>query len=83
MRIILVLLLVNLSLIFSSCLNPFAPGISDIDYSFSLGDQTTIDGFFQSFAYAYSMRDTLHYGNLLADDFIFSYRNYEKEMDFT
>ena len=55
----------------------------DSDADFTLGDPKTIAGFFQSFSYAYNMRDTVVYGKLLADDFIFSYRNYEQGMDFT
>jgi len=65
------------------CLNPFAPAWTDTDESFTLGDQTTISGFFQCFAYAYNMRDTVVYGQLLAEDFIFLYTDHEKGMDFS
>jgi len=67
----------------NSCINPFAPARIDSDLDISLGDQTTVQGFFQCFAYAYNMRDTVVYGSLLGDDFIFSYRNYDKGMDFS
>ena len=69
------------SIILNSCINPFAPTIIDSDIDLPiLGDQTTIEGFFQNFRYAYNLRDTVVYGNLLADDFTFHYRNYEKNL---
>jgi len=66
-----------------SCINPFAPARMDADAGFVIGDQTTISGFFQSFSYAYNMRDTVVYGKLLADDFIFTYMNYKEGMVFS
>ena len=75
------LLLIILPILFLiSCINPFAPALSDAEAD-GLGDLKTIDGFFQSFQYAYNMKDTLIYSNLLSQDFIFSYRNYEKGID--
>jgi len=68
--------------IFTSCINPFAPTAVDGDIDGPiLGDQTTVEGFFQNFLYAYNLKDTVVYGNLLAADFTFLYRNYEKNMD--
>ncbi|MDR0926357.1 MAG: hypothetical protein LBO69_01145 [Ignavibacteria bacterium] len=69
-------------LLLSGCINPFAPErvFSDLDMQ-PLGDQKSIDGFFQNFLYAYNMRDTLVYSNLLAEDFIFTYRNYEQNLE--
>ena len=45
---------------FLSC-NPFAPGIEEGNTSYSslLGDQNTIEGLFQNFKYAYTLKDTL------------------------
>jgi hypothetical protein len=65
-----------------SC-NPFAP---DIDTSIqgggsTLADQSTIEGVFQNFHYAYTFRDTTMYGRLLAQDFVFTYRDYDKVVD--
>jgi len=78
---ILFIILVNFQIL-TSCINPFAPAAiyGDIDLP-PLGDQKTIEGFFQNFLYAYNLRDTVVYGNLLADDFTFFYRNYEKTLD--
>lgn len=44
-------------------------------------DQTNISGVFQNFQYAYSFRDTTIYGDLLAKDFIFTYRDYDLGFD--
>ena len=65
-----------------SC-NPFAPSLDygDSDINSLFGDQTTVEGLFQNFKYAYSMKDTLLYGKLLNQDFVFVYRDYEKGID--
>jgi len=46
-----------------------------------LSDLTTIDGIFQSFQFAYSFRDTSIYGKLVGNDFIFTFRDFEKGFD--
>ena len=69
-------------LFFASCINPFAPALNDTEVD-ALGDLKTTDGFFQSFQYAYNIRDTIIYSNLLAPNFIFAYKNYENGMDLT
>jgi hypothetical protein len=62
------------------CTNPFAPKLVDYDEGKgSVTDQTTIDGLFSNFAYAYKMKDTVVYGNLLTDDFVFTYTNYDRD----
>ena len=54
------------------------------DGSFSgLTDLKTIDGVFINFQYAYTFRDTTIYGEMISDDFIFSYRDYEMGFDIT
>jgi hypothetical protein len=64
------------------CNNPFAPRLSDNQQSGgSLGDQREAEGVFQTFRYAYLYKDTLAYGKLLAPDFTFIYRNYDKGVD--
>ncbi len=65
------------------CQNPFAPklDLSSDNNSSPLSDQTTIDGIFQNFQYAYAFKDTMIYGQLLDDDFVFTYRNYELGYD--
>jgi hypothetical protein len=59
----------------ASC-NPFAPKLDDSASSVQFGDPHTIDGYFQSFAYAYEFKDTTLYGTLIAPDFIFSFIDY-------
>ena len=64
-----------------SC-NPFAPSLSN-DESIApiVTDQMTIEGVFENFRYSYTFKDTLVYGNLLNDDFTFSYYNTEKSVN--
>ena len=73
---------VLLLLIVSGCINPFAPGIDNSPATASC-DPTTIDGIFQCFQNAYTFRDTLIFGELLAGSFIFVYRDYEVGIDIT
>lgn len=46
-----------------------------------LGDQRTFEGVFQNFRYSYILKDTLAFGRLLAKDFTFIYRDYERNID--
>ena len=70
------------SLVFSSCVNPFAPRLDTESKSAELlGDQRTIEGVFKNFKYAYTFKDTTIYGKLLSSDFVFVYRDYEKGQD--
>jgi hypothetical protein len=39
------------------------------------------DGVFQNIQYAYTFKDTLIYGELIAPDFIFTYHDYERQFD--
>lgn len=80
MRIILPI--VAIGMLFG-CNNPFAPKL-DTSLSGSttiLGDQRQIDGVFQNFKQAYAFRDSTIYGQLLAPNFIFIYRDYDKGVD--
>ncbi len=67
----------------AGCINPFAPALDDETSSAIrlISDQTDIEGVFKNFQYAYTFKDTTIYGNLLADNFIFSYRDYEQGYD--
>ncbi len=67
----------------NSCVNPFAPALDESisDEKGLITDQTNVDGVFQNFQYAYSFRDTTIYGDLLAKDFIFTYRDYDLGFD--
>jgi hypothetical protein len=80
MRFIIFILLV-LTLV--SC-NPFAPGLDNSDKNTPLlSDRKTTDGVFQNIKYAYIMRDTSVYGQLINSDFTFIYRNYGSTVDET
>ncbi|MDH7516068.1 MAG: hypothetical protein QHI48_09365, partial [Bacteroidota bacterium] len=63
--------------------NPFAPSIDTESPhgSESIADQSTIEGVFRTFRNAYTFKDTLIYGGLLAHDFLFTYRDYDKLVD--
>ena len=64
----------------TSC-NPFSPEIDNTLSQNSFGDPHTVNGFFDAFRSAYQFRDTTFYGKLLAPNFIFSYRNYDRGLD--
>lgn len=75
--------LAAISFSFSGCVNPFAP---KLDENFEnkkaiLSDLKSVQGVFQNFKYAYTFKDTTIYGELLADDFTFSYRDYDLGVD--
>ncbi len=73
-----IFIIILIFILFGACKNPFAPTLIIDDNSASLlGDQKTIEGFFQNFQYAYNFKDTITYSNLLDKNFIFSYRNYD------
>lgn len=64
------------------CTNPFAPKLdNELSNQELISDQTTIEGVFQNFQYAYTFKDTTIYGKLLAKDFTFTYRDYDKGVD--
>ncbi len=65
------------------CLNPFAPALDNSNQTGGsiLGDQRTVDGVFQNFKQAYLFKDTTIYGQVLAPDFIFVYRDYDVGVD--
>ncbi len=67
----------------NSCVNPFAPSIDENLGSNEglISNQTEIGGVFQNFQYAYTFKDTLIYRQVLDKNFIFTYRDYEKEAD--
>ena len=62
-----------------SC-NPFAPAI-DNTISQNGFSADSISGFFEVFRAAYQFKDTTYYGKLLAPNFVFSYRNYDRGLD--
>ncbi|MGH2575780.1 MAG: hypothetical protein ACRDFC_08800 [Ignavibacteria bacterium] len=71
------LLIINYSFI-NGCFNPFAPKIDTSPSAENIiTDQKTIEGAFQNFKYSYTFKDTSIYGQLLNDDFIFTYFDYD------
>ena len=68
-------------IIVPSCDNIFSPGLDLSTPSSILTDQKTVEGLFQNFKYAYTFKDTTVYGNLISEDFIFIYRDYESGFD--
>src|SRR5690606_24091213 len=62
--------------------NPFAPSLDDtLGGQNFLADQSTVDGFFQNWSLAYNYRDTIIYQQLLHEEFVFSFRDYESNTD--
>ena len=61
----------------NGCFNPFAPKIDNTNSNNNiLSDQKTIEGVFQNFRYAYTFKDSTIYGQLLAENFTFTYFDY-------
>ena len=75
------LIIIHCSLFFASCENIFSPSLDNSTPSSILTDQKTVEGLFQNFKYAYTFKDSTIYGNLLTEDFIFIYRDYEQGFD--
>lgn len=72
------LIILILSPLAAGCFNPFAPKIDTSSSNQNiLADQKTIEGLFQNFRYSYTFKDTTIYGQLLADDFVFTYFDYD------
>ena len=63
-----------------SC-NPFAPELDESIGQLRFGDPTTVEGYFESFRYAYQFKDTSLYSSLLHPNFIFSYKNFDRGLD--
>jgi hypothetical protein len=74
-------LLLLLPVVFYSCENIFSPKLDDTTPTSIITDQKTVEGLFQNFKYSYTFKDTSVYSNLLTDDFIFIYRDYNSGFD--
>jgi hypothetical protein len=72
---------VMITMSFISCDNIFSPRLDENTPVSILTDQKTIEGLFQNFKYAYTFKDTTVYGNLLGDQFVFTYRDYVSGFD--
>lgn len=80
MRKIILILFFFISI--AGCKNPFAPSLDESESTGSAaGDLTKIEGVFQNLQYAYTFRDTTIYGQILGDDFLFTYRDYDLSFD--
>lgn len=72
---------VLLMLLVTGC-NPFAPALEEGDpFAELLGDPATIEGFFTNFQAAYDLRDLSLYEPLLDSAFIFSYYDFDLQVD--
>ena len=77
----LALLIGSLGILCAAC-NPFAPALEEGDpFGNLLGDPTTIDGFFTNFKTAYELRDMSLYEPLLDSSFIFTYNDFDVQVD--
>ncbi len=67
----------------NGCINPFAPKLDNSisDENSLISNLKNIDGVFKNLQYAYTFKDTTIYGELLDEDFAFTYRDYDKEVD--
>lgn len=80
-KIQLIILLLTINSFFG-CVNPFSPKLIKSNSAMPiLSNQTTIEGVFQNFRYAYVFQDTFVYSRLLDKNFTFVYRNYDLGAD--
>ena len=78
----LIMLIIIIFSVSSGCFNPFSPKIDNTQSIENIiTDQKTVEGFFQNFKYAYTFKDTTIYGQLLAENFVFIYFDYDLELD--
>lgn len=64
-----------------ACLNPFAPGLGqlEIDPDLVLKAQDSPDDVVSNFRYAYILKDSLVYRDLLDDEFVFVWRDNDND----
>ena len=80
-RKLLIFFIFSFFFVITGC-NPFAPKFSEGTNSTStISDLKTVDGVFQNMQYAYTFKDTLIYGEFIAQDFVFTYRDYDQGFD--
>jgi hypothetical protein len=72
-----------LVLIQQGCINPFAPRLDLTPASEACSDLTTIDNVLCTFRNAYTFKDTTLYGSVIGDNFVFSFRDYDRGVDVT
>jgi len=66
-----------------SCVNPFAPRLETGSLSQRCTDLTISENVFCVFQQAYSYKDTVLYSSILDDNFLFTYRDYDRGVDVT
>lgn len=73
---------IGLMLMVPAC-NPFAPALDEVpaDQNELLGNPVYVRGFFDRFRAAYQLRDSTLYGQLLAPNFRFTYRDFAANLD--
>jgi len=71
-----------LFILFSGCINPFAPKLGDIQKKsdIALTDQKSPEGLLSNFKYAYVFKDSLIYRDLLDESFQFIYLDTENNI---
>ena len=80
-RKLLIFFIFSFFFVITGC-NPFAPKFSEgTSSSSTISDLKTVDGVFQNMQYAYTFKDTLIYGEFIAQDFVFTYRDYDQGFD--
>jgi len=71
---------VAIAFVFGACFNPFAPGLErGDDFGNLITEQKTPEETLQNFAYAYTLKDSLLYSELLDESFVFEYFEPDKE----
>jgi len=77
-RFSLTLMLIVLATMLVSCVNPFAPQEGGV--AGDLWDpQVTVGGMLRNFQTAYTLRDSLRYADLIADEFVFEFFDVNEE----
>jgi len=66
-----------------SCINPFAPRLDTAPASLLCSDLTNLENVFCTFRQAYAFKDTSLYSTILANNFIFTFRDYDRGVDVT
>ena len=62
--------------------NPFAPALEEgAAFGDLFGDPTTVEGFFTNFRNAYELRDLSLYEPLLDSQFVFTWRDFDAQID--
>ncbi|MFO7445927.1 MAG: hypothetical protein R6W90_06140 [Ignavibacteriaceae bacterium] len=83
MKLIIKFITILILLVMWAACNPFAPAYDEnLSDGSTISDLTTTDGVFRNLQYAYTFKDTIIYGDLINQDFIFSFRNFREDQVF-